>query len=211
MKKLIFLLSFFSSALQAQNLYLSSGISYNSMSTTVYNDRLHSYQKTISHKSSIDFINVMIEKKISGSLSLKTGIYNHVEFFQYERYYADMMGGRLSWEGGKYDFKVRNFDIPLLLSFNLETSGEVFNVSAGPYLGYCFYKYPPHDLPLEHSDFGINVSAGIGSSKWQVNAYLFAGQKNLVTNANEEAKGYTIGLNISRVLSIKKKVVSVKE
>jgi len=67
---------------------------------------------------------------------------------------------------------------------------------------------------LEEIDYGIDLSMSVGSEKWRFTCYSLIGCKNLVKlslsnqliDLNEKARASTFGLNITRVLHLKKSV-----
>jgi hypothetical protein len=213
LKRYIFLYFLAGGYLNAQNLYISSGVYYNSVSTTVFNARIQNLQKYKASVTSMDFINILFEIVLDNRISLKTGLYRHSDYFKYERYYGDSGGARFTWEGGPYDFNARSIDIPLLLSYNFKLSRSISHIDAGPYFGHLFYSGAPHDLLIGHQDFGANLSFGIGGTKWQFTTYSLIGIHNMLEPINyyglrvdspEKARGITIGFNLTRIISFKK-------
>jgi len=190
-------------------IYISSGISINSASVKVINLNTDMLEKYRASKLAPDFINIMFAIKVSNQFCIKSGFYTHPEYFKYTAYH-NFYTGNPKIVFHTEEVMSRNFDFPLLISFS--DKADRINISAGPYIGIALFTFDTGKL--KEIDYGIDLSLSVGSEKWKFTCYSLVGCTNLVKSSlsnepaesREKARASTFGLNITRVLHLKKSV-----
>jgi hypothetical protein len=198
--------------LKSQNLYLSSGCKISRLSLNAIHTSPTANYSSKNFKSTIFFldINMLFETKINNLVSIKTGIYlPHPQKADYITYHYD--GGYFI--SFKDDISYFNVESPLLLSFNIPEEQEnlKFNFDFGPYIGYGFFKSP--EEKIISWDSGLDLSLGIRVKKWGFTFYYLTSFKNRVVGDAyvKKATGKVVGLNLTRIISLKHKEININE
>jgi hypothetical protein len=215
----------FWSAAEAQNLYISTGLYFSKTQTVVMNDHIsdpfsssgpvkgpEKFDKTSFYPN---LINILFAKNLGKHLSLKTGFYIHSNKGTWTEIFYDMsVHGNWSWREHSYinNFSLKEIDLPLLLSYNINKGEKKFgvkNLNIGPYFGYIYKgtddatsSFPVY---LYRFDYGCNLSVGFGSEKWQISIYLLKGIRNLYKHNIyypnlQRVTPDMLGVNLTRVI-----------
>jgi hypothetical protein len=174
-----------------------------------------SLDKYSNEHSKYNLLNLLFEKELNTNFSLKSGFYINSLHATWGSTYVDHFGGAISISESPREFSITNLYIPALLALNLrDPEGKLFlNFNAGPFLskslsGNSGAAYPVFDY-LYTANYGYNLSAGIGSKKWQISFYLFKGLRNLARQSNPEvlakAESDFYGLALTRIIPLAKK------
>lgn len=220
----------FSFFLNAQNIYVSSGlyssrISINQDYPVQGSDELDPNRefrpKDVNYSyPGIDFINILAEIKISNSISVKSGVYyQHIvtyEFFQWMYIPAPGLTNQVHyWHINKISDDFPKFEFPLLLAYNFfdDQKKIKLHIDFGPYLGYGIFKEVPYQerYDVYNFDFGGEILVGFGVKKWQLSCYFLNSFRNLAKPSRilHEAKEQVLGFNLTRVFNLRK--ISVNE
>ena len=113
-RQIILLLSLASPVISAQNIYLSSGVTFNSTTIKIINSQNGNLDDYKAHKFAIDYLNILTEIEISDKSSFKTGIYFHPEYFEYNTSERDSYGGTTHYYYNANKILKRNLDFPFL-------------------------------------------------------------------------------------------------
>jgi hypothetical protein len=216
----LFFLFFFCCLLEAQNLCLSSGF-YVSRVSANHNDYLGKNTPFVKHTSSsfsFDF-NIFYEFIVDESFSLKSGLYfPHKQICSFLYSTTENVPGTSRSAPVTYSrfYSYENFEVPLLLSIKSHDTLKIakFNLDVGPYLGYCFHEsgFDTYGYNFNHFDIGLDISVGIGGSKWKLCSYFLCSFKNRVTHVFDfdylqYVRGSVFGFNLTRIINLKRKVV----
>jgi hypothetical protein len=202
------------SLVSAQNLHIGLGVAVTGI-TVDLKDIDGALRSSKGTKTYFNPVNLLFEIELGKNLALKTGgymlmnkgryFYTHAEGFTFN-------GERFTrvdknWED---DFGFISVDFPVLLTYkNTFTDKKYgFKLDIGPYMGYIIIPtYIWYDYSKKY--YGLCISAGFGTKKWQINSYLLTGQLNIslgYTFAEMiKEKSTTFGINLTRVLHFSKK------
>lgn len=217
MKKL-FTIFFFclSFVLKAQNLIISSGLYHSQINISMLDRR--SGSGVINSKTSypaFDF-NILLESKKHSFYSFKSGIYLHKTIYNFTVWNLERVPeGTLQWTSVDQNYVMPDLIVPLLLSYTLKDNNKDnklrIHIDAGLFLDYRLLEY------YESYDFyklniGGEILAGIGTNKWQLNCYLMNSFRNMIKPASplnlEKTKGFILGVNLTRIINLKRKSYS---
>jgi hypothetical protein len=225
--RIIFAIFFFSFSffLKAQNIYVSSGM-YSSRISISQNWPLQGYgldrfdrnwefglEDFNNSYPGIDFINILIEKEISNSLSIKSGIYFQFKIiYEFKQWWwGPVPAGQSQWQYNSQYEEFPKFEVPLLLAYNFIDREKKLklHIGVGPYLGYGIFKEVAYQKRYDvyNFDFGGEILLGIGAKKWQFSCYLLNGFRNLAKPSwgiLKNAKEKVLGFNLTRVFNLRR-------
>jgi hypothetical protein len=127
--------------------------------------------------------------------------------------------GAESWREVTFENEVSisSIDVPLLFAYYFNSGNKRFrlkNINIGPYFGNSFSgkqdgssSFPDY---LYRFDFGLNMSAGFGTEKWQISLYLLKNLRNIYKsniyyNNVKKITSYILGVNLTKVIHFSKK------
>jgi hypothetical protein len=213
----IFFCLFFCCLLDAQNLWLSSGFYIGRVSAN-HNDLRGKDTPFVKHTSSsfsVD-LNIFYEFIVAETFSLKSGLYlPHKQICSFIYSTTENVPGTSRSAPVKYSryYSYKNFEVPLLLSFKSHDTLKTakFNLDVGPYLGYCYdeFGFDTYGYKFNHFDIGLDISVGIGGSKWKFGTYFLCSFENRVTHVFDfdylqYVRGSVFGFDLTRIINLKK-------
>jgi hypothetical protein len=227
------LLLFLSFAVDAQIIYLSTGVHSPTIKIDVMNEyyiNLYSLEQGTKkiresfaeNSTGFNYLNIFYEQKITAHLSLTTGFYLHNKKGAWTSKWMEFRIRQGSWREHdfSYDFSYASSEFPLLLKYYPINDRKKINLSlsAGPYFGFNYnLKYGQSHFGdqtyIDKTDYGVNISSGIGLRKWHADFYYLKSFKNILydhmipENVLIKINSQTFGINVQRVIHLKKNSV----